>query len=87
MTLKRKVTQVLSAACVMGALSGQAYGLEIWHSNTVWAGQGMCAASFTLDSGGAFGDRIQNLRIASWSRPRNKQPRYANGFRCGRLWR
>lgn len=64
MVLKPKHPWLLSAACVMVALSGQAYGLDIWHSNTVWAGQGMCAASFTLDSGGVFGDHIQNLRIA-----------------------
>ena len=64
MKLKRKGTQILSTACVMVALSGQAHCLDIWNSNQVWAGQGMCAASFTLDSGGAFGDRIQNLRIA-----------------------
>lgn len=25
--------------------------LEIWHSSTVWANQGMCSATFTLDSG------------------------------------
>lgn len=64
MVLKRRITKTLSAACAMVALSGQAYGLDIWHSNTVWAGQGMCAAVFTLDSGGAFGDRLQDLRIA-----------------------
>ena len=64
MKLKPKGIQILSVACMMVALSGQAHGLDIWHSNTVWAGQGMCAASFTLDSGGVFGDRIQNLRIA-----------------------
>lgn len=63
MVLKRRITKTLSAACAMVALSGQAYGLDIWHSNTVWAGQGMCAAVFTLDSGGAFGDRLQDLRI------------------------
>ncbi|MCU6668773.1 IrmA family protein [Enterobacteriaceae bacterium H4N4] len=25
--------------------------LEIWHSNTVWANQGICSATFMLDSG------------------------------------
>lgn len=28
-----------------------ASALEIWHSNTVWANQGMCSATFMLDSG------------------------------------
>lgn len=28
-----------------------ASALEIWHSNTVWANQGMCSVTFTLDSG------------------------------------
>ncbi|WP_269902076.1 IrmA family protein [Paenalcaligenes faecalis] len=64
MALKRRITKTLSAACAMVALSGQAYGLDIWHSNTVGLSRGICAASFTLDSGGAWGDHIQNLRIA-----------------------
>ncbi|MEZ2624188.1 IrmA family protein [Paenalcaligenes hominis] len=62
MKLKRKGTQIFSAACVMAAMSGQAYGLDIWHSNTVWANRGMCAAYFSLDSCLAS-DEIQNLRI------------------------
>lgn len=53
----------VSALCLLGAMSGPAYGLDIWHSDTVWVGQGMCVASFTLDGGGPFGDRIKNLRI------------------------
>ena len=28
-----------------------ACALEIWHSNTIWANQGMCSATFMLDSG------------------------------------
>lgn len=28
-----------------------ALAIEIWHSDTVWANQGMCSATFTLDSG------------------------------------
>lgn len=29
--------------------------IDIWHSNTVWVNQGMCAATFTLDGGGSDG--------------------------------
>lgn len=61
MVLKSKITKTLSAAYVMVTMPGQAYGLEIWHSNTVWANQGMCAASFTLDSGEV---KVQDLHIA-----------------------
>lgn len=28
-----------------------AYAIDFWHSDTVWANQGMCAANFTFDSG------------------------------------
>lgn len=35
-----------------GLLSLPAHALEVWHSNTVFAGQGQCAATLTLDSGG-----------------------------------
>lgn len=27
------------------------YALEFWHSDTVWANQGMCSANFTFDAG------------------------------------
>ena len=39
----------------------QAQTIEFWHSNTAWAGQGMCAATFTFDSGG---EAVSNLRVA-----------------------
>lgn len=29
--------------------------IDIWHSYTVWANQGMCAVAFTLDGGGSDG--------------------------------
>lgn len=37
-----------------------AQAIEFWHSNTVWAGQGMCAATFTFDSGM---DRVEDLAV------------------------
>lgn len=36
-------------ACLLFA--APTHAIEIWHSNTVWANQGMCSATFTLDSG------------------------------------
>lgn len=48
------------AALTLSA-SMQAQAVEFWHSDTVWAGQGMCAATFTFDSGG---EPVSNLRIA-----------------------
>lgn len=39
---------LLGAVFVLAA--GPASALDFWHSNTTWAGQGMCAAAFTFDS-------------------------------------
>ena len=43
----------LKAGAMLASLlfMAPASALEIWHSNTVWANQGMCSATFTLDSG------------------------------------
>jgi hypothetical protein len=35
-----------------GLLTLPAHAIEVWHSNTVFANQGQCAATLTLDSGG-----------------------------------
>ena len=37
------------AVCFALALPSTGNAIDIWHSNTVWAGQGMCAFTFTLD--------------------------------------
>lgn len=37
------------SACLLFAAPSHA--IEIWHSNTVWANQGMCSATFMLDGG------------------------------------
>ena len=49
----------LAAALVL--ISSHASAIDVWHSNTVWAGMGQCSASFTFDSG--FDD-ITDLRIS-----------------------
>lgn len=54
--LRRSVA--ILALCTAAA---QAQTIEFWHSNTAWAGQGMCAATFTFDSGG---EPVSNLRVA-----------------------
>ncbi|UYM58279.1 MULTISPECIES: IrmA family protein [Leclercia] len=43
----------IKAGTMMASLlfMAPASALEIWHSNTVWANQGMCSATFMLDSG------------------------------------
>ncbi|WJJ92966.1 IrmA family protein [Neopusillimonas aromaticivorans] len=54
----------LRRSCAVLALctaAAQAQTIEFWHSNTAWAGQGMCAATFTFDSGG---EPVSNLRVA-----------------------
>jgi hypothetical protein len=41
----------VSLLCISAALlSAPLHALEVWHSNTVWAGQGQCAAVFSFDS-------------------------------------
>lgn len=46
-------------------LINQLHAIEMWHAETVWAGQGMCSASFSFDGGGAMGgDPIQKLRVS-----------------------
>src|SRR5690606_6925765 len=49
----------LAALALCASVPAQA--VELWHSDTVWAGQGMCAATFTFDSGG---ETVVNLRVA-----------------------
>jgi hypothetical protein len=50
---------LLGVALVLVAEPARA--IDFWHSNTTWAGQGMCAASFTFDSGL---EHVQKLQIA-----------------------
>lgn len=38
------------AMCSAAFVTVPAQAIEFWHSNTTWAGQGMCAATFTFDS-------------------------------------
>lgn len=54
MIRKALVNTVLLAG--LSALSLPSWAvIELWHSDTVWANQGMCAATFTLDGGGSDG--------------------------------
>ncbi len=39
------------AFALIGCAASTAHGVEFWHSNTVWGGQGMCSATFTFNSG------------------------------------
>lgn len=51
----------LGIAAALVILSSRASAVDVWHSNTVWAGMGQCSASFTFDSG--FDD-ITNLNVS-----------------------
>lgn len=46
-----KTTLIAPALLACLVTAAPASALEIWHSNTVWANQGMCSATFMLDSG------------------------------------
>lgn len=60
MNKMKKLWGLLAVAAISAPVHAQA--IDFWHSDTVWAGQGMCAASFTFD-GGPLSDRIQNLQV------------------------
>ena len=49
-SIKTLLCSSLVAVSMVG-FSMSAQAIDFWHSNTVWANQGMCAASFTFDSG------------------------------------
>lgn len=51
-------------ALITLATIGNVHAIEIWHTDTVWAGQGACSAQFTLDNGGAFGEPVGKLEIS-----------------------
>lgn len=57
---------LLGAVLVLAA--GPASALDFWHSNTTWAGQGMCAATFTFDSGL---EHVQGLQVTLAAKDRN----------------
>ena len=46
--MKRLLATSLGLAAVL--CGAPLHALEFWHSNTVWAGQGQCAAVFSFDS-------------------------------------
>lgn len=55
---KMMYTTALALVCV-----NSLHAIEMWHSNTVWAYEGRCEASFTFDSGGFLDDSLNNVRI------------------------
>lgn len=52
--------RLLPALALGGLLTLPAHAIEIWHSNTIFAGQGQCVATLTLASGL---DEYRNLRL------------------------
>lgn len=56
--MKRRALALLAVAPFFAA---PAYAVDFWHSNTVWAGHGQCAAVFTFDSGL---EEIRNLQVS-----------------------
>ena len=60
MNKMKKLLGLLAVAAISAPVHAQA--IDFWHSDTVWAGQGMCAASFTFDRG-PLSSLIQNLQV------------------------
>lgn len=52
--------RILTLLATTSFLAAPAYAVEFWHSNTVWAGQGLCSAAFSFDSGM---EEIRNLQV------------------------
>lgn len=50
MDFRKSVKLVAGAMLLGGVMAGQAQAVQMWHSDTVFANQGMCAANFTFDS-------------------------------------
>ena len=45
----RHLTAILLMVCFTVALPSASHAIDLWHSNTLWLNQGMCAFTFTLD--------------------------------------
>lgn len=58
--MRKWFSKLVAVGISLSALSAPAAALDIWHSDTIWGGQGICVATFTLDSGG---DSISRLSI------------------------
>ncbi|HRL21715.1 MAG TPA: IrmA family protein [Alcaligenes sp.] len=52
----------LSMTLFGGTAQADLNGIDFWHSDTVWANQGMCAANFTFDAG-ALSDPVTQLTV------------------------
>ena len=52
----------IGVAFLLMVFASNAPAIEIWHSNTTWAGQGMCAYEFTVDAQGGHGG-IENFTV------------------------
>lgn len=56
------ITTALLVSC--GTANAQSLTpINLWHTDTVWAGQGMCAAHFTLDGGGGLTIPIEQVQL------------------------
>ncbi len=58
--LSKQFSQLLLISGLGWVLATPAQAVSLWHADTVWAGQGLCAASFTVDSGGQW---VQDLIV------------------------
>jgi len=50
-----------AALIIISCLAAPAHAVDLWHSSTVWAGQGQCSAVFSFDSGM---EEIRNLQVS-----------------------
>ena len=50
---------ILGIAPLLSSIALPSHALELWHSNLVWGGQGICAAQFSFDSGGEAFSQLQ----------------------------
>jgi hypothetical protein len=55
---KMMYTTALALVCVHPL-----HAIDMWHSDTIWAYNGQCEATFTFDSGGFLDYPLNNVRI------------------------
>ena len=58
--MEKSYSLILLALFVSSCFTASAYAIDVWHSSTIWAGQGQCSAVFSFDSGM---EEINNLQV------------------------
>lgn len=50
---------ILGIMPLLSSIALPSHALDLWHSNLLWGGQGICVAQFSFDSGGEAFSQLQ----------------------------